>query len=329
MITVKRVKKIYQDATKAAISNVSFELDTGKWLTLVGESGCGKTTLLRCIAGLENLSGGDISIHGDPVIGPQDKLVAGHPEAGLVHQDLELFPNHKVKDILNFKVRNYSKEYQEYRTEQVVKLCKLGTMLDKVPRELSGGQPQRVAIAHALIDEPALLLLDEPFSHLDIVTRRRLWKLLRRVVDETDTSIIFVTHDAQEALHYSDRMMMMKSGRVIQEGTAMDMYHRPATKYVMDFFGETNYFTIEDLKVIGLNKRKKGRYGLKAEYCSVKRGGKIKAEVKDRIFCGGYYILELEIEGLKSSVFAYELGDSTSIGDNVKLSFDFSQLRFF
>ena len=244
-LKVSRLRKHYAHEERGgrvieAVKGVSFTVKKGELLVLTGESGCGKTTLLKLIAGLEEPDAGSIQVNGQPITGPSQNLVPGHPDVKLAFQDYRLFPNLTVFQNLEQALKGYQKGYQTDRIEQLVQLCALPHLRHKYPRELSGGEQQRVALARAMADEPAVLLLDEPFSNLDELTKQPLkWALLDSL-RTFGTTAILVTHDRHDALTMADRIAVMQAGRFLQLDTPPTIYRSPVTPYVARFFGNAN-----------------------------------------------------------------------------------------
>ncbi len=180
LLQVNYVSKTYPGRASAAVYNLSLQVRQGELLAIVGASGSGKTTLLKLIAGLEETDEGGIFLHEQKVTGPSGQLIPGHPKIKMVFQDNKLFPNITVYDNIQHSLRMYHTSYQQQRITQVLELAKLTHLQHKYPRELSGGEAQRATLARALADEPELLLLDEPFSHLDIPLKRQIknWIIL-------------------------------------------------------------------------------------------------------------------------------------------------------
>jgi iron(III) transport system ATP-binding protein len=228
-----------QTAENAAVRVVSLGLRSGELGVLIGPSGCGKTTLLRAIAGLERLSAGSIAIE-DLTLSDADAGVHLPPEArriGMVFQDFALFPHLSVEANVAFGLQHLSKPERLERVAQMLQLVGLAHASKRMPHQLSGGQQQRVALARALAPAPQLLLLDEPFSGLDVDLREELSQDLRGILKAQGTTALFVTHDQAEAFALGDRVGVMHQGRLEQWDDAYSLYHRPATRFVADFIG--------------------------------------------------------------------------------------------
>ncbi|MEN9543431.1 MAG: hypothetical protein RLZZ598_264, partial [Pseudomonadota bacterium] len=222
----------------AAVAAVSFGLAAGEIGVLIGPSGCGKTTLLRAIAGLEPLHGGRIRLAGELLSEGDGAHVA--PErrrVGMVFQDYALFPHLSVAQNVGFGLAGESRSVRAARVAELLDLVSLGHTAKRAPHQLSGGQQQRVALARALAARPALLLLDEPFSSLDVDLREHLAQELRAILKRTSTTALFVTHDQLEAFALGDRVGVMQQGRLEQWDEPYALYHRPATRFVADFIG--------------------------------------------------------------------------------------------
>lgn len=220
------------------IDTLNLQLPRGEIGCIVGASGCGKTTLLRAIAGFVRPTAGRIAVAGQTVT---DHNVYVPPEqrgVGLVFQDYALFPHLRVADNVAFGLRTHSREARAARVAELLALVGLTEQAQRYPHELSGGQQQRVALARALAPQPALLLMDEPFSNLDVELRARLGAEVRQILKASGTSAILVTHDQQEAFAVADRVGVMHAGRLDQWDRPYELYHRPATRHVADFIGE-------------------------------------------------------------------------------------------
>jgi iron(III) transport system ATP-binding protein len=228
----------YPGTPTRVVENLSLALDGGDIGCVVGSSGCGKTTLLRAIAGFIPVSVGTIEIGGIVVSGPHFTAAPEKRGVGLVFQDYALFPHLRVEDNIAFGLRQVGVAERRQRVGEMLDLVGLAREARKYPHELSGGQQQRVALARALAPRPALLLMDEPFSSLDVELRARLGAEVRQILKASRTTAVLVTHDQQEAFAIADRVGVMHAGSLEQWDRPYELYHRPATRYVADFIGE-------------------------------------------------------------------------------------------
>jgi iron(III) transport system ATP-binding protein len=228
----------YPQAATAVLERLSLSLTQGDIGCVVGTSGCGKTTLLRAIAGLVQVSSGSIDIGGRRVTGDGIDMPTERRGVGLVFQDYALFPHLRVDENVAFGLRALPRAERAPRVQRLLELVGLQPYARKYPHELSGGQQQRVALARALAPSPSLLLMDEPFSNLDVELRARLGAEVRQILKESGTSAILVTHDQQEAFAIADRVGVMHRGRLEQWDRPYEIYHRPGSRYVADFIGQ-------------------------------------------------------------------------------------------
>jgi ABC-type Fe3+/spermidine/putrescine transport system ATPase subunit len=221
-----------------AVRDFSLSIRKGSFVTLLGPSGCGKTTILRSIAGLVDISAGQIMIGGQRV----DDVPIYKRNIGLVFQSYALFPHKSVFDNVAFglKYRNVPKPEIARKVGQALAMVRLPGSEKKLPSQLSGGQQQRIALARAIVFEPQVLLLDEPLSALDANMREEMRVEIKKIQKETGITAIFVTHDQEEALSMSDRIVVMNAGSAEQIGTPEEVYERPATAFVADFLGKAN-----------------------------------------------------------------------------------------
>ena len=224
-------------AATEAVAGVSFGLSAGEIGVLIGPSGCGKTTLLRAVAGLERASAGSILLSKTVVSDASTHLAAESRRIGMVFQDYALFPHMDVAHNLAFGINHLPKTERLARVQEVLNLVDLPDAANRYPHELSGGQQQRVALARALAPKPQLLLLDEPFSNLDVDLRERLAHELRAILKKANATALFVTHDQLEAFAIGDVIGVMHQGKLHQWADAYTLYHRPATRFVADFIG--------------------------------------------------------------------------------------------
>jgi len=243
-VSFSDIKKTYGDVL--AVEKVNLEIEDGEFVSLLGPSGSGKSTVLRMIAGLEDISSGEISI-GDQVINgvhPRDRGIA------MVFQNYALYPHMTVRDNLSYGLKltsDLSKDEIRERVENAAEMLGIGDHLEKKPAGLSGGQQQRVATGRAIVREPEVFLMDEPLSNLDAKLKMHMRTELQRIHDELETTTVYVTHDQEEAMTMSDRIVILAQGHIQQVGTPDEIYNHPANLFVADFIGSPamNFFDVQ------------------------------------------------------------------------------------
>lgn len=235
-LSVATLNKSY--GTTTVFQDIDFAAERGEFVTLLGPSGCGKSTLLRCIAGLTAVDSGSILLDGEDIVpkSPQKRGIA------MVFQSYALFPNMTVEQNVGFGLRMHKVPAAEsaQRVAEVLEMVELGPLAARYPHQLSGGQCQRVALARSLVTRPRLLLLDEPLSALDARIRKHLREQIRRIQQELKLTTVFVTHDQEEALTLSDRIVLMNAGRIVQSGDAETLYTAPENAFAAGFIGNYN-----------------------------------------------------------------------------------------
>ena len=234
------------------LNEFSLALARGQIGCILGPSGCGKTTALRCIAGFERIAAGRIAINGEDVSRAGYALPPERRRIGMVFQDYALFPHLTVSDNVGFGLRAVQPADRGRRVAELLEVVGMEHAAGRYAHELSGGQQQRVALARALAPRPELLLLDEPFSNLDVDLRQRLGQEVRDILKQQGMTAILVTHDQHDAFAIADEIGIMRAARIEQWGTAYDLYHRPATRFVADFVGEGAFLpgvTLEDGRI--------------------------------------------------------------------------------
>ena len=236
-LDVSNLQLRYPQTTTPAIQGVSLGLRAGDIGVLIGPSGCGKTSLLRAVAGLEPIHGGSIYLQRHLVSSAKNSVPPEQRRIGMVFQDYALFPHLTVGGNIAFGIHHLPKNEQHNRVQEVLTLVGLQDSAQRYPHELSGGQQQRVALARALAPQPQLLLLDEPFSNLDVDLRERLAFEVRAILKAAGATALFVTHDQLEAFAIGDVIGVMHQGQLHQWADAYTLYHRPATRFVADFIG--------------------------------------------------------------------------------------------
>ncbi|MCI5957186.1 MAG: ABC transporter ATP-binding protein [Clostridiales bacterium] len=320
-LTISNLVKIYpargaQEREVHAVDDVSIDIQPGEFVTLLGPSGCGKTTTLRMIAGFEKPTSGEIRL-GDRAINalPPDKR-----DTAMVFQSYALFPNYNVYDNIAYglKLRKLSKPDIDRRVREIIEMVGLTGMERRHTNQLSGGQQQRVALARALVIEPSLLLFDEPLSNLDAKLRLQMRTEIRKLQKAVGITSVYVTHDQSEAMSMSDRIVILKDGKIAQAGSPKDVYYHPASEFVASFIGTANFLSARiaakhpngtiDCEAMGTmlegveyggsaNVGDTCRIVIRPEACSIGREGMFPVQVKLSVFMGAYQYYEAEAGG--------------------------------
>lgn len=239
VIELRGVSKTYGKVR--AVEDVSLDVARGDILALLGASGCGKTTTLRLLAGLETPDSGEIWLNGEQVAGGRVWVQPEQRSTGMVFQDYALFPHMSAAANIAFPLVHLPTAQRKSRVAEMLELVGLADASERHPHELSGGQQQRVALARALAPAPAVVLLDEPFSNLDAALRRDMREEVRRILKQAGATAVFVTHDQEEALSIADEVAVMRGGHLLQAGSPQAIYLRPADRQVASFLGDANF----------------------------------------------------------------------------------------
>jgi iron(III) transport system ATP-binding protein len=240
VLELRHVSCAYETG-RPAVQEISFAAREGEILCLLGPSGCGKTTILRAIAGFESVRSGQLFLSGQLVSSPDVMIPTENRHVGMVFQEYALFPHLRVQDNIAFGLHHLARSERTPRVQEMLRLTGLEGFERRYPHELSGGQQQRVALARALVQNPVVLLLDEPFSNLDPDMAGRMRQELHDLLRRTKTTTVLVTHDHDEAFAMADRIAVLNQGRLEQLDTPEMMYHMPATPFVADFVGQADF----------------------------------------------------------------------------------------
>ncbi|MEO0795705.1 MAG: ABC transporter ATP-binding protein [Verrucomicrobiota bacterium] len=238
MLEIANIRKVYENDSHAAVEDVSLELPAGKIITLLGESGCGKTTLLRMIAGLAVPNEGEIRLNNELMVGPSTWVPPQKRKIGMVAQGGALFPHMTVFKNIAYGLSHLNKNERLDRIRQKLELVGLADKQHRYPHELSGGERQRIALIRALAPSPRLILLDEPFSNLDTTRKKLLRTEVRSILKRENMTAILVSHDPQDARHFGDLIAIMRSGRISQSGTKEEIISHPCNEYCSELIGE-------------------------------------------------------------------------------------------
>jgi ABC-type Fe3+/spermidine/putrescine transport system ATPase subunit len=326
-LDIKNLSKKYYQQSEKAVDNVSFHLEKGEILTIVGESGSGKTSLLHIIGGLLEPDAGDVFLESAKVLPPSARLVAGHPFINIVHQNFKMFPLFNIYDNVSYFLRHHKASYQRIRVAELLSLCKLEGVENKLPYELSGGQLQRVALAVALANKPKLLLLDEPFSNLDASLKLYLKKEILHILKESETSAIMVTHDPQDAFGLADRIAVMYKGTILQIAKPETIYQFPANLYVAQLFGEVNVLNNQIIRLLQLSESPETQMLIRPADIKIttRQANSFEAEIKSIDFMGAYYRLEVQI-GDKERLIIHTPFTDGRVGEKISVQVDRQKL---
>ncbi|WP_326936648.1 ABC transporter ATP-binding protein [Flavobacterium sp. PL11] len=245
MLEIKDITFTYIE--KPVIENVSFAITKGKNTALIGESGCGKSTVLKLIYGLYDLDSGAILYNGKPILGPKNKLVPGEDFIKYLAQDFDLMPYITVEENIGKFLSNMYPEQKRARVQELLDMVEMNAFAKVKAKFLSGGQQQRVALARVLALEPEILLLDEPFSQIDSFRKNALRRNLFKYLKDRGVTCIIATHDSTDALAFSDETIVIQNGRMVAQGDSKTLYENPTTKYVASLFGEVNEIKLSNL----------------------------------------------------------------------------------
>ena len=344
IVSLKNVEKWFGE--NHVVKNMNLEIQEGEFLTLLGPSGCGKTTTLRMIAGFEDASSGTIEVQGVRV----EEMEPFQRDVNTVFQNYSLFPHMTVFENVAYgpAIKKVPKEQIKKSVSEMLELVQMSGYESRKPDELSGGQKQRVAIARALINQPRVLLLDEPLGALDMKLRRQMQIELKRLQKKLGITFVYVTHDQEEAMTMSDRIAVMSDGLILQIDNPVEIYEKPKSRFVADFIGESNIFdgkikTMEDgilhaeckqgdclLYGKGFEAEEEIYISVRPEYLMLSKekqeGFSLKAKIIDYVFMGTLVkAILLTEDGKEIKYSRFEKNQSLDIGDEVYLYWDYDK----
>jgi ABC-type Fe3+/spermidine/putrescine transport system ATPase subunit len=273
---------------QTVLKNISFTMQAEHRMAIVGETGSGKSTLLKVIAGLEQMTTGEVKLNGEIVKGPAEQLVPGHPRIAYLSQHFELPRFLRVEQILR-----YANNLSEAAAHRIFSICHINHLMTRKTNELSGGEKQRIAIARLLIQQPTLLLLDEPFSHLDIPLKKTLKEVIDSIGKKLQISCMLVSHDPADTLPWANEIMVLKNGQLVQSGTPMEIYQAPKNEYVASLFGDYTLLDGSWLKKFGLGSKVK-RVFVRPEHFHLvkKKRTSVPAVITSIQYFGHYSLVE-------------------------------------
>jgi iron(III) transport system ATP-binding protein len=342
ILVVDKVSVAY--GKNAIVKEISFELEKGEIGCLLGPSGCGKTTLLRAIAGFEPITHGSINLCDVIVSDVKYSMPPEKRNIGMVFQDFALFPHLNIADNISFGIRHLSKKDKSARVEQLLSLINLEGYGTRYPHELSGGQQQRIALARGLAPKPDLLLMDEPFSSMDVDLREELAREVRIILKKENITAILVTHDQHEAFAMVDNIGVMNQGELLQWATGYELYHEPETIFVADFIGQGVFIDGEVMDDNIIKTSLAPLEGIVPKYC--KPGCKVKvlvrpddiihddcsprkAKILSRVFRGANNLYTLEMEDGTQLLSLVHSHHNHEVGEELGIAMEFEHLVVF
>ncbi len=287
MLAVKNISFGYTE-TKI-LHHINFSVTTGQNIAVIGESGCGKSTLLKLIYGLYDLDEGEILYKNEPVLGPKFNLVPGMPYMKYLAQDFDLMPYITAAENVGKYLSNIYQEEKQQRVRELLEIVEMTEFADVKAQYLSGGQQQRIALAKALALEPEILLLDEPFSHIDNFRKNALRRNLFAYLKHKGIICIVATHDSSDALSFADETIVIKNGRLLQKASPKEIYYNPIDKYTASLFGEVNEIKLEQLT---LTQKTNETVLIYPHQLKITEDGPLKVLVKQCYFKGSHYLVK-------------------------------------
>jgi len=287
MLSIKNITFGYTE--KKVLHDISFTVKTGQNIAVIGESGCGKSTLLKLIYGLYDLDAGEITFSGNKVTGPKHNLVPGMPYMKYLAQDFDLMPYTTVAENVGSFLSNIYPEEKQQRVKELLEIVEMGEFADVKAKYLSGGQQQRVALAKVLAHEPQVLLLDEPFSHIDNFRKNALRRNLFAYLKQKRITVIVATHDSTDALSFADETIVIKAGQMVDKAPSKEVYYNPKDKYTASLFGEVNEIKLE---LLTLTDKTDETVLLYPHQLKVTDEGPLRVIVKQCYFKGNRYLIK-------------------------------------
>ncbi len=281
MLQVKNISFGYKN--KLVLSNISFNVKKGEHISIIGESGSGKSTLLKLLYGTYDLLEGHIFWNNEKILGPKYNLIVGPEFMKYVSQEFDLMPFTSVSENIGAFLSNFFPEEKQERIFELLDVVELKPHAQTKVKELSGGQKQRVALARAIAKQPEILLLDEPFSHIDNFKKQSLRRSLFKYLKDKKITCIVATHDKDDVLSYSDKMIVLNDAKIIANNSPKELYNHPENKLIASFFGEFN--EIENHGIVYANQLK------------IVKNSRLKAVVKQSYYNGNCYLIEAELNG--------------------------------
>ena len=291
LLDVQHISKHQPD--RIIVDDISFQQEALQKIAITGESGAGKSTLLKIISGHAQTDSGVVIFNGEKVIGPKDQLYPGHKEIAYLSQHYELLNNYYVKDLIWFQIK-----VEEQAAAELFEICRISHLLERRTDQLSGGEKQRIALCMLLVKSPKMLILDEPFSNLDPIHTDTLKAVLEDITDRLQITCLLTSHDPHDTLSWADEIIVMKEGKIIQQGTPEIIYHQPVNEYVAGMFGRYNLLKPSVAALFGIEANGKDVM-LRPEEFVINTNDGVKGVIQKISFWGSFYEVEVLVEDVK------------------------------
>ncbi|HEX5153874.1 MAG TPA: ABC transporter ATP-binding protein [Parafilimonas sp.] len=295
LLEVHNLSKQQQD--RIIVADIRFEQRALQKIAITGESGSGKTTLLKMISGHAQPTDGTILFDGKRVIGPEEKLLPGHKEIAYLSQHYELLNNYRVEELIWFE-----NKLSEAMATELFKICRIYDLLQRRTGQLSGGEKQRIALCMLLVKQPGMLVMDEPFSNLDLIHKDILKAVLEDIREKLQVTCMLASHDPHDTLSWADEIIVMKEGRLLQQGTPQEVYHKPVNEYVAGLFGKYNLLKPHIAALFGIDSKGDNVMTRPENFKIYKTGNGVKGIIKKISFWGSYYEAEVLVDDMQMVV---------------------------
>jgi iron(III) transport system ATP-binding protein len=312
LLEVKNISK--QQPDRMIIDKISFQQEALRKLAVTGESGAGKSTLLKIISGQVQPDAGTVLFNGERVTGPEEKLLPGHKDIAYLSQHYELNNNYVVKDLIWFQMN-----VDEVEAKKIFNICRISHLLERRTNQLSGGEKQRIALCRLLVKYPKLLVLDEPFSNLDPIHKNTLKAVLEDISGSLQITCLLASHDPQDTLSWAEEIIVMKEGKIIQQGTPGEIYYQPVDEYVAGMFGKYNLLTPQQASWFGLEANGKEILIRPEDFIINEKEG-AKGMIEKITFWGSFHEAEIRVKDSKMVVRIMK--NQWAIGDEVFLKME-------
>jgi len=312
LLEVQHISK--QHSGRIIIDNISFKQEALQKIAITGESGAGKSTLLKIISGHVQADNGTVLFNGERVAGPEEKLLAGHKEIAYLSQHYELHNNYVVKDLIWFQMN-----VDEAHAKQLFEICRISPLLERRTNQLSGGEKQRIALCMLLVKHPQLLVLDEPFSNLDPIHKNILKTVLEDMTTRLQITCLLASHDPHDTLSWAEKILVMREGSIVQQGTPEGIYYEPVNEYVAGMFGKYNLLRPEQASWFGIDANGK-EVILRPEGFDISTGDNngVRGTIQNIGFGGSFYEAEVLVKDLK--IVVRMIKNELQVGEEVFVS---------